>query len=458
MNGINQRGILESGLKGTGLTESTKEIDGGECEMLEVLEVGLYAFLEVLSVMYCLHYLYGEKMHIDMASVVYVVSEIIVINIIYIFHLKRAWSFLMFPILVFYCGFKFGFKLRTIIINNFLTIVLISVLQAVIMVLYSKIFNVQKICEIDSIVINAVMFFVVFIGLKKCALQKLSQILQNNDKLIDMAVSVVIVSTTLLLILFKKNRGLDIVYYATLIIGLILIAMVIIDIGRNKIRAKEAEAELRLHKLYESSFRELIDEIRARQHEFDNHINTIYSQHRLYKTYDELVEAQNKYCGEIMEENRYNKILSQGNPVIICFLYSKFSEMEKSGIDVAYQINIGNLECGMPIHKMVELLGNLIKNAMEAVQKRDKYKVAVMMLEENDKIQIEVSNESEMIEEKRIRDFFTKGYSEKGQKRGYGLYNVKKICEEYNVAITCRNEIREDQNWFVFKAVMKKPL
>ena len=132
--------------------------------------------------------------------------------------------------------------------------------------------------------------------------------------------------------------------------------------------------------------------------------------------------------------------------------------MEKRGIDVIYQINIGNLDCGMPVHKMVELLGNLIKNAMEAVQKRDRYKVFVMMLEENDSIQIEVSNESEVIEEKRIRDFFAKGYSEKGQKRGYGLYNVKRICEEYDVAITCRNEIREDQNWFVFKAVMKKPL
>ena len=31
----------------------------------------------------------------------------------------------------------------------------------------------------------------------------------------------------------------------------------------------------------------LIDDICAKQHEFDNHINAIYSQHFLYETYDE---------------------------------------------------------------------------------------------------------------------------------------------------------------------------
>lgn len=426
--------------------------------MIEVLEVGLYAFLEILSIIYCLHYLYNEKVCFEIQTIVYIIVEVIAIVIIYIFHLKNTWSFLMFPILLIYSGLKFGFKFRTLIINNILAILTISVLQVVIMVLYSKLFHVQKMEEVDSLIINALLFIIVFVGLQKCKINKLADILKNNDKLIDQSISVVIVSTALLLLICKKNKGLDILYYATLGVGLLLVGMVILDIGRNKIKAKEAEAELRLHKLYESSFRELIDEIRARQHEFDNHINTIYSQHRLYKSYDELVAAQKEYCGEIMEDNRYNKILSKGNPVILCFLYSQFSEMEKRGIDVIYQINIGNLDCGMPVHKMVELLGNLIKNAMEAVQKRDRYKVFVMMLEENDSIQIEVSNESEVIEEKRIRDFFAKGYSEKGQKRGYGLYNVKRICEEYDVAITCRNEIREDQNWFVFKAVMKKPL
>ena len=69
---------------------------------------------------------------------------------------------------------------------------------------------------------------------------------------------------------------------------------------------------------------------------------------------------------------------------------------------------------------------------------------------------IEISNESEAIDEKKIKEFFKKGYSEKGRNRGYGLYNVGKICEEYGIAINCKNAKRENENWIVFKLVINK--
>ena len=80
------------------------------------------------------------------------------------------------------------------------------------------------------------------------------------------------------------------------------------------------------------------------------------------------------------------------------------------------------------------------------------------MLEEKEKIQIEVSNESEMINERMIKEFFKKGYSDKGENRGYGLYNVKKICEEYGAAIICKNQKIEQRNWILFKVIIATPL
>ena len=80
------------------------------------------------------------------------------------------------------------------------------------------------------------------------------------------------------------------------------------------------------------------------------------------------------------------------------------------------------------------------------------------MVERPELITIEVSNESEEIDYKRIQDFFKKGYSEKGKNRGYGLYNVKKICEEYGIAISCENKMIENKNWIVFGLLIKKPL
>lgn len=426
--------------------------------MMEIIEMGLIAFLEALSIVVCLHYLYGERISFDRISVIYLMIDTFLMVMINGLHLKPAWSLIIYPLMLLYTGFRFGFQLRKLIINDILETIILSGLQAFIMMIYATVVNSQELGIIDSLIVNALLFFIVLVGLKKCKLEKLSDILQNNDKIVVTVLCMVVIMATLSIFNYKWTPKIEILYYIVLGISAILIVITAIDIGRNKIKVKEAEAELRLHKLYEASFQELIEEIRGRQHEFDNHINAIYSQHRLYKTYDELVAAQRKYCDVIVEENHFNKVLSKGNPVILGFLWSEFSKMKKVGISVEYEINIGNLECSMPIHKMVELLGNLLNNAMEAVMKTENRKVCVMMREETNCIQIEVFNESQIIDEKKLKEFFKRGYSDKGEKRGYGLYNVRKICEEYHAAIVCKNEIRKGENGILFGIMINKPL
>lgn len=112
----------------------------------------------------------------------------------------------------------------------------------------------------------------------------------------------------------------------------------------------------------------------------------------------------------------------------------------------------------MPVHKIVELLGNLLNNAADAVKANKTGRISLTMVERPETITIEVSNESEEIDYKRIQDFFKKGYSEKGRNRGYGLYNVRKICEEYGITISCENRMIENKNWIVFGLLIKKPL
>lgn len=426
--------------------------------MMEMIGVGLIALLEALSIVVCLHYLYGERIFFDRISVIYLMIDTFLMVMINEFHLKPTWSLIIFPLMLLYTGFKFGFQLRKLIINDILETIILSGLQAFIMMIYATIVNSQELGIIDSLIVNALLFLIVLLGLKKCRLEKLSDILQKNDKIVVTVLIMIVIMATLSIFNYKRTPKIEMLYYIVLGISVILIVITAIDIGRNKIKVKEAEAELRLHKLYEASFQELIEEIRGRQHEFDNHINAIYSQHRLYKTYDELVAAQRKYCDVIVEENHFNKVLSKGNPVILGFLWSEFSKMKKAGISVDYEINIGNLECSMPIHKMVELLGNLLNNAMEAVMKTENRKVCVMMREDMNGIQIEVFNESKVIDEKKLKEFFKRGYSDKGEKRGYGLYNVRKICEEYHAAIVCKNEIRKGENGILFGIMINKPL
>lgn len=241
------------------------------------------------------------------------------------------------------------------------------------------------------------------------------------------------------------------------LLGALLICPVVVSLIKYRGRAKKAEEELQTYKQYGESMRNLIDNMRAKQHEFDNHINAIYSQHYLYDTYGELVEAQRQYCQEVRDENRYNKLLLSGESVITAFLYEKFLEAEEAGIQISYQIAIRDMECGIPAHKQVELLGNLLDNAVEELRaSKDRRRLFVMIRESPARIEIEVGNETGKVEYERVSRFFEKGYSEKGNGRGYGLYNVKGICKRYGMYIECIERNLEGANFLVFRIVGEK--
>lgn len=242
-----------------------------------------------------------------------------------------------------------------------------------------------------------------------------------------------------------------------LFLGALLICPVAVSLVKYKVRAKKAELELQTYKKYGESLKDLIDGMRAKQHEFDNHINAIYSQHYLYDNYSDLVHAQQEYCQEIRDENRYNKLLLSGNPVIAVFLHEKFLEAEQYGIQVFYKMAVQNLECDIPVHKQVELLGNLLDNAIEELKKsEDHCRMFVMVFESYSKIEIQVGNEVTQVDYGSIGRFFEKGYSKKGDSRGYGLYNVKRICEKYRMDIACDVKKIDDRDFLVFQVTKEK--
>lgn len=421
--------------------------------------VSLYLLFEILSILFCIHFLYDEKFVLDKITILFLVVELTWMHIIYYSPIDNKFAMFIYPIIAIYCGIRFEPKIKTILINNVLYMVILSFIQASVMQVFLVALKLNEIGEKESLLINILVFFIVISILYRCKLFKLSMILQSNDKIAMLSLGVLMIGVAFLFVDYRKDKGLDVIGYAILIISTLLIVVSAIDIGKHKIKAKEMEAELRLHRLYEDSFRGLIDDIRAKQHEFDNHINTIYSQHYLYSTYEELVEVQKKYCNSIVQANKYNKLLSKGNSIILGFLYSKFSEAEKLGIDVEYKIKIGEMKSNVPIHKVIELLGNLITNAIESLSaQEDMNKLRVIMIEQPYEIAIDISNECKNINQESIQNFFKKGYSEKGKKRGYGLYNVSKICEEYDIVLEPTVKREELVDRLHFTLIINKPL
>ena len=125
--------------------------------MIEV-EICIYTLLEILSVVLCLHFLYGEKFHFDLLTIILIALEISWMQIIYWMELGNIWSLLMYPIVMLYCGLKFGFNFKVIFINNILYIAIISIIQATIMMVFGLVLGTQKIGAVENLIINILTF------------------------------------------------------------------------------------------------------------------------------------------------------------------------------------------------------------------------------------------------------------------------------------------------------------
>ena len=243
--------------------------------------------------------------------------------------------------------------------------------------------------------------------------------------------------------------------YGVIFVSVVLLFCVMYMWHKSYYKVKEQELQLEMHRMYNEGFEALISDIRKKQHDFQNHLNTIYSMHYTCHTYEELVEKQQAYVDAIQEENRYYKMLGIGNSVIVGFLYGKFLQEDKEGIIVSYDVRIGNLESGIPLHKMVEVIGNLFDNAMEAIKNSEKEKTIYLKFVENpDCIVFTIKNESDYIPQEEKIKMFEKGQSTKGEHRGYGLANVKQICEQYKCDLQVRNRKENDNMYLEFQIII----
>ncbi len=416
--------------------------------------------LEALSVVICLHHLYGKKFRFDIVTVSFLTIEMITMQAIDYFGWPSELSMLFYPIIAVYCVIEFGFDLKKLVINNILNTLISCIFQVSVAVILYIVIDKQIVAGIAPLISNCIILLIVIIVLPKLGINRLSNILKDKEIILIISLITCIGIILFWLINFKKIDFLNRYEWFQNILFFVcvsLIGLLVFSVGKYKLKSKEIETELKMHMLYANSFDNLIDNIRARQHEFDNHINTIYSQHFIYDNYKDLVEAQKNYCQIVASENKFNKLLVSGNRVIISFLYGKFSEIDNLGIEVSYYIDINEMQVNVPIYKLVEILGNLIGNAVDALMTTKIYnRLYVLMIEEEGHFNIEVRNESEFINYSEIALFFTKGYSKKGEDRGLGLYHVKSICDEYKLNMLCQNIEIDGINWISFMISSKK--
>ncbi len=242
--------------------------------------------------------------------------------------------------------------------------------------------------------------------------------------------------------LTKTTDNLIIVFL--IICGLLLIDAFIIIYEQK--RAAELE-RFQMMQQYIPVIEELISQVRSRQHEFNNRLLAIST---AVATASSLKQAKQ----EIMDLSRglqfsitESSLLSCHSKIVAGLIFSKTKFAAMKNITIVSEINAPLLSCRVPEVSLVEIIGILLDNAIEASQPNDT--IYFNALPTNDGLSLLVSNPFPEQTLSAFARMFQRGFSTKAinNSRGYGLANVKEIVKRYNGKIITQNQSKQQTNY-----------
>lgn len=223
---------------------------------------------------------------------------------------------------------------------------------------------------------------------------------------------------------------------------------------------QKQESEIQMYQMYTRPLEELIREVRARQHEFRNHLNAILNMHLVVDNYDELVRTQADYILSVADDKRnsYLSLLRISDKILAGFLYTKVVSATQD-VDFTIEVGVNRIVSNAMEKDIIEVLGTLIDNALDASDEENR-KIKMYLSSRGSDTQsaaddcliFEIMNEHPPIPMSELTRFFERGYSTKSAKgnRGYGLYNARRIVKQYKGDITLENRTIEGRNYICF--------
>lgn len=176
---------------------------------------------------------------------------------------------------------------------------------------------------------------------------------------------------------------------------------------------------------------DLMGKLKANEHEYKNHLNTIWSIAQVTASED-IKQKLQEYISNIVDDTEeFSMLLNVENTIIKAVLYNKGQRAEKLGVKYTYNVRSNFKDIFLDNSELTVILSNLLNNAIEATSVIKKKELEVFIEEDNKYYIIDVKNRTEGLKVEDLSNIFKMGYSTKGEGRGYGLYNVKSIVDKY---------------------------
>lgn len=415
-----------------------------------MMHVALVA--EILATFFCIHCIYGKKVTFDVKTIGAILSILVTLEIINKYQLDGVYSFIVYIIFLIYCKAKFNSSFVETLISLVLCMIVLTSVQFVCLLTVSMTgIEMEYVRDAVSNTMLLIASVVLFPNMK---MNKLQKSLYRNSKFVLVLSGFMCLIVIIVLLFGKVFNEIQVEYFVLVIPAIFLLLYSIFMWFTAQSEAERIETELLQTEEKSKDYESLLMKVRLRQHEFKNHLAAIFSAHYTYKTYENLVRAQEEYCKKIVNENRYNNLLLLGNKIIVGYLYGKFQEAEDDGITIAYKINTKIDTISIPAYYVIEMLGILFDNAMEALKGAAKKEISFEISELNHTYIFLIQNPYRYVTYDELLEWFKLGKSDKGNERGLGLYHLKCLCEEWHCEIECRNVEIDQNNWISFRLMI----
>lgn len=417
----------------------------------------VYLLFEVLAIILALWALHGTKKKPTIATLFYVCVELIVVSSVEMGWLPQLFTYLLYLGIIVLCVLEFGDKVYEACIYFVLDIVMIGLIQTLCALLFCSLFQTLY-ANIWIMLLTNVSVCLIILGIYlKLDLHKYVDALLKNSLISKI---ILIVGGIIIIYVFINTKNDMQIYWKDAILiaffGVLIFSILFLwqkEILLNKQKAEE----LKTYQKYNLIYKDLISDVRRRQHEFNNHVQAIFSMNLLAEDLEDLIDRQNEYCTKMMTNNTTNKLLREDIPSVFAgFLYTKITQAESKKITVKYRISLNNIEEYISFIDLVEITGNLFDNAIEAMEEWDGKKIiefGIFQIEES--LNIEISNPYSKKKSEKPEGMLEEGKSSKGEGRGLGLANVQKLVDKYHGSLDIKMIQKIDAEYIIFRINMQ---
>ncbi len=186
---------------------------------------------------------------------------------------------------------------------------------------------------------------------------------------------------------------------------------------------------------------------RVQRHDFHIHLMALSGllQEKKY------TECQNYLSRMITQAREVNQILPLDDPAVSAMLNQEIQDAKDHGVKISCEIHDDLSKIPLDAYEINQILGNLIRNAVEAVEVLDNQQkeVSVTILHRRAHVIFRVENP---VDRPVTTPLFTYGYSGKEGHSGIGLNGVKAIVKKY------KGSIFPEQEEGLFRMVVTIPM